>query len=83
MFVVNGEKVNKWNIKYDDIPDDHINADITIEVTLREFDFKRIVRYEKRHIKNGWRSGDLIYWKRNQWEYNNIAIDQIKEYMEV
>lgn len=83
MFLKNGKTVNKWDVEYDSIPDHNINADVVIKVTLREFDFKRIVRYEKRHIRNGWRSGDLIYWKRNRWEYNNIAIDQIKEYTEV
>lgn len=83
MFLKDGRKVNKWNIEYDSIPDCGINADVTIEIILRGSDFKRIVRDEKIRIRNGWRSGDLIYWKRNQFEYNNIAIAQIKEYVEV
>lgn len=83
MKIINGKMTNKWGIEYDNISDYNINANVVIEVTSREYDFKRLVRYEKRKIRNGWRSGDLIYWKRNQFEYNNIAIDQIKEYTEV
>ena len=64
----------------DSIPQSNINIDVVCYQGGFISDFKLIgQKTEKFRIRNGWRYGNMIYWKISEFQYKNVGIDELLE----